>query len=42
MYAYCHGPNGMMSQYFGNGAAPQGFGGMMGGYGGMMGGYGYR
>ncbi|MBZ4655336.1 MAG: hypothetical protein JG781_2695 [Peptococcaceae bacterium] len=43
MYAYCHGPNGgVMSQFFGNGYAPQGFSGMMGGYGGMMGGYGYR
>jgi len=36
MYNYCHGQNGqngMMGQYYGNGnngAAPQGFGGMMG------------
>ena len=45
MYNYCHGQNGqngMMGQYYGNGnngAAPQGFGGMMGGsgYGSMMG-----
>jgi len=28
MYEYCHGPNGVMNKYFGNGgngAAPQGF-----------------
>jgi hypothetical protein len=33
MWNYCHGPNGMMNYYYGNGAVPQGFGGMMGGYG---------
>jgi len=40
MWNFCHGPNGMMNQYFGNGTAPQGyFGGMMGGngFGSMMG-----
>jgi len=41
MWNYCHGSNGMMNGYYGgnNGAAPQGFGGMMGGsgYGSMMG-----
>jgi len=40
MYEYCHGTNGVMNGYFGNGnngAAPQGVGGMMGGYGSMMG-----
>ncbi|MDK2823616.1 MAG: hypothetical protein PWQ67_150 [Clostridia bacterium] len=34
MWNFCHGPNGMMNYYYGNGnvpAAPQGF------YGGMMG-----
>lgn len=39
MWNYCHGPNGMMNYYYGNGnmPAPQGYygGGMMGG--GMMG-----
>ncbi|MFZ5945852.1 MAG: hypothetical protein ACOYVD_17305 [Bacillota bacterium] len=39
MWNFCHGQNGMMNGYYGNGAAPQGFGGMMGGsgYGPMMG-----
>jgi hypothetical protein len=46
MWNFCHGPNGMMNQYYGNGAAPQSYGmmgrmmrGMMGGngFGGMMG-----
>jgi len=32
MWNFCHGSNGMMNGYYGgnNGAAPQGFGGMMG------------
>lgn len=32
MYEYCHGSNGMMNGYFGDGnnGATQGFGGMMG------------
>lgn len=32
MYQACHGPNGYMSRYFGDGNVPQGYGGMMGGY----------
>ncbi|MEN3004186.1 hypothetical protein [Dehalobacterium formicoaceticum] len=33
MYEACHGPNGYMSKYFGEGNVPQGYRGMMGGYG---------
>lgn len=40
MYEACHGPNGYMTKYFGNGNVQQSYGGMMGGYGGMMWGYG--